>query len=153
MKKIFLFLFLLIPNLVNASDLVINDLNITNGILSLPFDPLNTEYTVTLEEIEYNLDLYYKVDNETTVSVLDNHDLENNSLVTVTISKDDKKLDYHFHILKKENAVNVFNEINEDVINDSFMFKYKAIVIPSISLLLIIIIHKIIFRKHKKKII
>jgi len=154
MKKIFFFLFLLIiPNFVFAKDLVLEELVISNGELSLPFDKLNTEYTVILDNQEFHLDLDYKVSDGITVAVNNNHDLENNSVVNVTLTDNKEVLVYNFHILKEaDDIIPVFNEENSEELN-SFMFKYKIYIIPSICFFLIIIIHKIIFRKHKKKII
>lgn len=154
MKKIFFFLFLLfIPTFVYAEDLVLKDLIIKNGELSLPFEKYNTEYTVTLEETEFNIDFEYKVEDGVTVAINNNHDLENNSVVTLTLAKDENSVNYKFHILKEsEENIPVFNE-NVTEINNNFMYKYKIYIIPSVCFTLILIIYKILFRKHKKKII
>ncbi len=155
MKKIlFILLILLLPNMAYAEDFYLNDLKILNGVLSLPFDSLNTEYTVELAETEFQIDFDYKVSEDVTVSVMDNYDLENDSIVTLILSKDDKKLEYHFHVLKDE-AVSTFHYDleNGSEQTDHFMYKYKLYIIPSVCLFLIIIVHKILFRKHKKKII
>lgn len=154
MKKIFFLLFLLlIPNIVLAKDLVLEELMILNGELSLPFDKMNTEYTVTLDEQEFHLELDYKVGDGITVAVNNNHDLENNSIVTLTITDNESVLEYNFHILKEAEDISpVFNEVEPEEVN-SFMFKYKIYIIPSVCLILIILCHKILFRKHKNQII
>lgn len=154
MKKILFFLFVLFfPNFVLAEDILLKELNINNGELSLPFDSYNTEYTVTLDETEFHLDFLYVVDDNVIVSINNNHDLENNSKVTLTVLKDKELLEYHFHILKPEKEnIAVFKE-QVNVENNSFMFKYKIYIIPAICLILIIICYKILFRKHKKRII
>lgn len=154
MKKIFFFLLLLFtPNFVYAEDLVLKDLIVKNGELSLPFEKYNTEYTVTLEETEFNIDFDYKVEEGVTVAINNNHDLENNSVVTLTLTKDENSVNYKFHVLKEsEENITVFNE-NVAEVNNNFMYRYRIYIIPSICFILILIIYKILFRKHKKKII
>lgn len=154
MKKILFFLFVFFfPVFVNAEDILLEQLEIANGELSLEFEPYNTEYTVTLEETEFHIEFDYKVEEGIVVAINNNHDLENNSIVTLTLSKEGNQLDYHFHILKNEaEDVATFNLETEEV-NNNFMFKYKLYIIPSVCFILIWIIYKILFRKHKKRII
>ena len=154
MKKILFFLFLFFyPTAVAAEDVLLKTLTISNGELSLPFDSYNTEYTVTLEETEFKLDFEYTVDNGIIVSINNNHDLENNSKVTLTVIKEEEKLDYHFYILKEEKQeIAVFKE-QEHIEKEIFMHKYKIYIIPSVCFILILFCYKIIFRKHKKRII
>lgn len=151
MKKIFLFLFLLlIPVNVLAKDLYLNDLEIKNGELSLPFTKYNTEYTITLDKSEYSVDFSYQVDEDITASILDNYDLENNSIVTIKLEYQDEQINYYFHILKEvEDDVIVFKEDDEIVLDDSFMYKYKLYIIPLSCLFLIFLAFKILFHKHK----
>lgn len=154
MKKILFFIvFFLFPIVVDAEDICLKDLVIKNGELSLPFDSYNNQYTVTLEEAEYRLDFDYKVEEGIVVSQFNNHDLENNSIVTLTLSKGEKTVNYTFHILKEvPEIITVFNNVS-DIDNQGFVHKYKIYIIPTVCLMIIIISYKIIFRKHKKKII
>ena len=100
MKKVFFFLiFLFFPSYVFAKDVLLEELQIHNGEISLAFDPYNTEYTVTLEEDVFTLDLDYRVEEGTTVAVNNNFDLANDSVVTIAVTKENKQLDYHLHIL------------------------------------------------------
>lgn len=151
MKKIFFFLFLLfLPNFVSAKDLLLDNLTVKNGELSTTFEPLNTEYTIMLEETEFQIELDYQVEEGITVSLTNNHDLENDSLVTLTLTNEDKKIDYHFHILKNETtSIATFKEepLSE---TQSFMFKYKLYIIPTVCLLLIFLMQRILFHKTKK---
>ena len=154
MKKILFFLLLcFIPNLVYAKDILINELEVLNGELSPYFDKYNTEYTIILENSEFNVDFNYKVEEGIIVSVNNNHDLENDSVVTLTISENEEKLDYNFHILKSINESTIAFSDSVKMEENNFMFKYKLYIIPSICILLIFICYKILFRKHKKKII
>ena len=150
----FLFLFLFLPLTVIASDLKLDELSIKNGELSIPFDPLNNEYTISLEKEEYNVEFDYKVEENIAVFIKDNHDLENNAIVTISLTDEKNVVEYHFQILKEEESVEqtVFQEvIKEQEFN--FMFEYKNYIIPISCLVLIFIVFKILFHKHKKWII
>lgn len=147
----FLFLFLFLPLTVIASDLKLDELSIKNGELSIPFDPLNNEYTISLEKEEYNVEFDYKVEENIAVFIKDNHDLENNAIVTISLTDEKNVVEYHFQILKEEESVEqtVFQEvIKEQEFN--FMFEYKNYIIPISCLVLIFIVFKILFHKHKK---
>lgn len=154
MKKLLLcLLFLFIPIYVEADSLTLEELKVKNGELSLPFDSLNNIYTVTLEKDIYSLEFDYKVDENILVFIENNYDLENNSIVTLNLKKEEESGTYYFHILKEEEeVVNVFNEEQESP-KENIMYAYKIFIIPTICLILIYITYKIIFRKHKKKII
>ncbi len=146
-----LFLFLFLPLTVIASDLKLDELSIKNGELSIPFDPLNNEYTISLEKEEYNVEFDYKVEENIAVFIKDNHDLENNAIVTISLTDEKNVVEYHFQILKEEESVEqtVFQEvIKEQEFN--FMFEYKNYIIPISCLVLIFIVFKILFHKHKK---
>ena len=155
MKKVFFFLiFLFFPSFVFAKDVLLEELQIHNGEISLAFDPYNTEYTVTLEDDVFTLDLDYRVEEGTTVAVNNNFDLANDSVVTISVTKENKQLDYHLHILKIENDMATFATPKKEE-NQNFMFTYKQYIIPACWLVLVIFCYKIIFhkRKSKKKII
>lgn len=153
MKKIaFLFLlFFCIPCVVLASDLKLENLTIKNGSLSIPFDKLNNEYTVILDKEEYQLDLEYEVDNDITVFVKDNHDLMNNSVVTISLTDEKNIVEYHLQILKEEEEVttNVFLEEKPISLETSFMYEYKIYIIPAVCLFMLFLTFKLLFPKKK----
>lgn len=151
-KNIFFLLLCFLPIFVSAKEVLLKEISIENGELSLPFDSYNTEYTVTLGENEYQLQLSYEVEDGVIVSVNNNYDLENDSVVTLIVSREDSHLDYHFHILKEgEESVPTFKETVET--KDGIMSKYKQYIIPLVCSFFVFVLYKIIFRKHKKKII
>lgn len=153
MKKIafFFFLFLFLHLTVWASDLKLEDLSIKNGTLSIPFDPLNNEYTISLEKEEYHVEFDYKVEEGIAVFIKDNHDLENNSLVILSLTDEKNVVEYHFQILKEEEetTTDVFLSEEPIPIKFSFMYEYKIYIIPSVCLLCLFIVFKLLF--HKKK--
>lgn len=151
-KNVFFFLlFLFFPIAVQAKDLVLDELTILNGNLSIPFESLNNEYTVILKEDVEQLELEYKVEEGVTIFIEGNKDLKNNSVVTITLNDEKKTVVYHLQVLKeeKEIAQNVFLEapIPEKT---NFMYEYKNYIIPSTCLLLLFLVFKILFHKHKK---
>ena len=85
-----------------------------------------------------------------TVQVINNYDLENNSIVFLELIRGEEKASYVFHILKEveEEVQTVFNEeVNEPT---PLMYEYKIFVIPVVCFILIFIVYKIVFRHHKK---
>lgn len=161
MKKwsFFLFLFILcFPLFVKAKDLKLESLTIKNGTLSIPFEPLNNEYTVLLDREVEELALEYKVDEKITVLVSNNENLKNNSVVTITLTQEKDTVEYHLQILKEEEEeiASVFLEQKPMPIETNFMFEYKNYIIPAVCFLLILIVFKILFhkkRKNKRKVI
>lgn len=156
LKKILylILIVLILPFHVQADSLYLEELTILNGELSLPFEPLNNEYTVSLAKEEYHIELEYRVSDGINVSVIDNYDLQNDSVVTLLLANDNNKIEYHLHVLKEEEeqTLSTFKEeINE--IDYNFMFKYKMYIIPTVCLCCIFITYKILFKKHKNKII
>ncbi len=152
MKKILLAVLLfLTPIPVFADALNLQDLTISNGEFSLPFDPLVNEYTIMVEKEVYNLEINYQVEEGVTVSIMDNFDLENNDVVTLILNKENKSSEYHLHILKEEEeqTLTTFGEDTPSIQNN-FMVEYKIYIIPAVCLFLILVIHRILFH-HKKK--
>ncbi len=152
MKKIILLLFFIFPSLVYAEDIYLKNLQIKNGELSLPFDKYNTEYTITLDDSTFQVDFNYEVEEGVTVAVNNNQDLENDSMVTLSVIKDKDQLDYHFYILKNSNEVVSSAPVMEPEIKNKFIYENKQYIIPSVCLLLIILCHRLLFHKKKSKI-
>ena len=145
----FLFLVFLIPIQVKAEDLKLNSLSIKNGELSIPFDPLNTSYTILLDKDIEKVDFLYEVENDVSVTIQDNINLQNNSIVTLIIKNASDTVNYTFQILKEEEEIKeVFlEEKPEEKLN--FMYQYKIYIIPAICFILLFLSYKVIFW-HKK---
>ena len=54
---------------------MLEELKILNGELSIEFDPLNSKYTVFLNENDNQLDIEYKLKNDTNIIIEGNHNL------------------------------------------------------------------------------
>ena len=149
MKKLVLFLFLFFPNFVLAQTLKLDDLKVLNGSLSPQFDGLNNYYTISLEKDVMEIVFDYE-EKDYTIQVINNYDLENNSIVFLELTREEEKANYVFHILKEEEEIvqNVFNEeVNEPT---PVMYEYKIFVMRTACFILIFIAYKLIFRHHKK---
>ncbi len=132
-------------------NLEIKKLNIENGQLSIPFDPLINEYTVILDKEVSFLDLNYEVEEGVMVVISSNHDLQNNDVVTIRLEKENKNVEYHLQILKEEvEVLEAFLETPETVEFD-FMREYKIYIIPFSCFFLILVVYKILFHKSRKK--
>ena len=97
-------------------DLVIENIEINNALISPKYDKYNNYYSVTLNEDITQLDFNIKYDESNTkVEIDDNNNLVNNKLVYVTIYdlETNEKNVYIFQIYK-EDATNVINEVNEN---------------------------------------
>ena len=146
----FLFILFLCPINVWAKDLYLDSLEIKNGELSLPFDRYNTQYTVSIAKDINVLDIVYNVSKGIDVEIWDNHDLQNDSMSTISLTEDSNNVKYELHILKEDEEVApVFFEPNNDSQNN-FMYKYKIFIIPPICIFLILLLFKILFLRKKK---
>lgn len=141
-----------LPISVWAANLELEELLVRNGELSIPFDKLNNEYTILLEKDVYHLDLEYKASEGIAVFVKNNENLQNNSVVTLSLTDEKKVVEYHFHILKEEEETteNVFLESTPEV-ETNFMMQYKLYIIPSVCFLLLFLLFKLLFKKRKYK--
>jgi hypothetical protein len=139
-----------IPLNVYAHDLYLDELEINNGEISIPFTKYNNSYTITLASDIYSVEFDYKVSSDILVTINNNYDLENNSIVYITLEDSDCKINYYFHILKDSEEESLVFLEDQEVIDEGFMFKYKIYVIPISCLILIFICYKIIYRKSKK---
>ena len=123
MKKIafLIVVFLYFPVSVKASDLVLEDLKIKNGTLSIP------------------LDLEYKTKEGIEVFVNDNYDLANNSVVTLLLKDEKNSVEYHLQVYKEEEekTISTFLENPQVSLETNFMFEYKNYIIPITCLFLL----------------
>ncbi len=141
--------------MVLANDVFLEDLQVLNGELSPTFTKMNNKYTIELETGEEEVLFKYTVNDGISVSVQNNSNLKDNSIVTIDLIQNNVVVvSYEFNILMETNTTSVFNEIkNEEVEvgNIEFMQKHKNIIIPISAALLIALSFKIIFFGIKKK--
>lgn len=154
MKKILFLIFIFLFNLgiVNAKeDIIIKNLEITNGVLSPSFDKYNNYYSVEIEEgtsaLECNV-TYNSEDYELTV--LNNEKLEENKLIYMTVVDKDTN-EQNTYILKTyiTEDLETFDEENN---NQSLEIKKTddtnyAPMVGTICFLLIIFVYYVIFLK------
>lgn len=130
------------------------NLKILNGEISLEFDPLNSKYTVFIDNDVTELELTYDLQEGANVTINGNYNLENNSDVIINVSKDAQNVSYFFKIYKKDvekaNA-SVNDMINLEVHSTSDFFEYAGPVIASTCFLLILFLFVFLFHKRKNK--
>ena len=81
-------------------DLIIEDLLITNGVLSPGFDKYNNYYSVTIDEDTKELDMSYIFDEDKyEVNIANNYNLVENQFIYVTVL-DKENEDKNTYILK-----------------------------------------------------
>ena len=107
MKKIFLFLFLLIPLNVFASSL--EDIEILNGSISQTFTSDNNYYSVDLDRGENKLKYNYKLKDENS----NIKEVCEGNLTKLVISTPSEGIEeYYFYLNIKEDK-EVFHEVNQ----------------------------------------
>ncbi len=77
---------------------MLEELKILNGELSINFDPLNSKYTVFLNENENKLDIEYKLKSDTNVTIEGNYNLADGSIVIISVTDGKKTIDYYFNV-------------------------------------------------------
>lgn len=128
-----------------------NELIINNGTINNQFDKYINTYTVTIEEDISYLDFHYELENPySTIIIRNNDNLDNGSIVTITICNETntKCSDYDF-IINKEKVMNTI------MVNDQYDLSINKTIhietiIGSIIFLIILFIFRILFL-HKNK--
>lgn len=132
---------------------MLEELNILNGEMSLKFDPLNTKYTVFLDNNDKELNLEYKLKEGTNIIIEGNYNLDNGSVVVLTISDNEESVNYVFNVYVKEDrevSKSDTNLVELEIDSQKEISEYAGPGIASICFLLIMFLFVFLF--HKKKI-
>lgn len=126
-------------------------LEILNGELSPKYDKYNNIYTVNISSEVKNLDLKYKINENKTVNVYGNVDLEEGkNKVLIAISGNDE-IEYITLIVNKEKTTLVLNAIDNasglTISNDSSIPSYAPFLIGISCFMVIILLYLVMFRK------
>ncbi len=130
---------------------MLKDLQILNGEMPLPFNSLNTIYTITVKDTETSLNIDYKIDSSDNISIFGNNLTEELNEVVITVYNDTDMMSYYLYVYKEkslETATDktVFNslEINKEAL--------PSFVIPSIAsacFVVILLFFTLLFKKKK----
>lgn len=128
-------------------------LEILNGELSPKYDKYNDIYTVNISSEVKRLDLKYKINENKTVNVYGNVDLEEGkNKVLIAISGNDE-IEYITLIVNKEKTTLVLNAIDNTsgltISNDSSIPSYAQFLIGISCFMVIILLYLVMFRKNK----
>lgn len=132
---------------------MLEELNILNGKMSLSFDPLNSKYTVFLNENEDRLDIEYKLKAGALIVIDGNYNLKDGSNVIISVSDNKKTENYQLNVYinKSIEAGNVSpNSVDLEINDNKAISEYAGPGIASICFILILFLFVILF--HKKKI-
>lgn len=132
---------------------MLEELNILNGKMSLSFDPLNSKYTVFLNENEDRLDIEYKLKAGVFIVIDGNYNLKDGSNVIISVSDNKKTENYQLNVYinKSVEVGNISpNSVDLEINDNKVISEYAGPGIASICFILILFLFVILF--HKKKI-
>ncbi len=114
MIRWFLILFLLFPQLVKAETIYLEEFEVLNGTLSIPYKKTNNLYTIYLESDATKVEVNYKVSDPEALVTIQNAEYKENeeNKMTIEITKEKEKATYTFYLEKQEEA-QVFKETIE----------------------------------------
>ncbi|MBE6154149.1 MAG: hypothetical protein E7163_01040 [Firmicutes bacterium] len=132
---------------------MLKNLEILNGELSLKFDPLNTKYTVFVNNDETDLKLKYQKEESDNILIQGNELVDNYNEVVITVFNAEESMSYYLYVYKNDESVinienNYFNKLETDVNEE--ISSYAVPVISCICFLIIIIVFVILFHKKQK---
>ena len=129
---------------------MLKDLEILNGEMSLKFDPLNTIYTITLNDDANNLEFNYDIGANDTLNVYGNNLEEGLNEVVLTVYNKKEQTSYYLYVLKKEPSL--VNNIEDTKVNLEITPKtintYAAPLIGVSCFLFILLFFTLLFRKN-----
>ena len=159
LKKIVLFLLLLILPLKVSASSYIQDFQVKNGTLTIPFNEKNNLYTIKLEENAQEVLFEYCLENEQSkVEIIGNNyknQEENVMILKVIDEENNDSQSYTFYLEKEEDksVIAIPNDTLNNIENTKEIPYLKEIVI-GICLALIVTLFKILiinfFKKSKK---
>lgn len=134
MKKIIILIsLLLISNVIYADDLTpyLTSLQVMNGINTIPFNQMNTLYTINVLGDVESLDLSYSLlYPETSVEVIGNSDFHDGvNDVFIKLNNNDLEMTYHLLVNRYSDSEMVFNPVKNDEFKEIKYLKYYCIVL------------------------
>lgn len=133
---------------------MLEELKVLNGELSIDFNSLNSKYTVFLNENENKLDIEYKLKSDTNITIEGNYNLEDGSIVIISVTDGKETMDYYFNVY-----INKTEEVNKSIVNGTLLevdskkeaSEYVGPGIASLCFLLILFLFVFLFHKRKIK--
>ncbi len=131
---------------------MIKDLNISNALLDIDFNEYIYEYTVSTKEDIDHLDFIYTLKEGVSINI-DNNNLNDNNIVTMTVYNDEDIKIYTFYVNKElTNTVSKIDDLKDNLDIPKNELPLLKIQILTISIFIIIIgIFSILFPSKKSK--
>ncbi len=132
---------------------MLEELNILNGELSINFDSLNSKYTVFLKENENKLDIEYKLKGNTNITIENNNNLVNGSIVIISVTDGKETVNYYLNVY-----INKTEEVTKSIVNGTLLevnskkeiSEYAGPGIACLCFLLILFLFVFLFHKKVK---
>lgn len=125
---------------------MIKTLDILNGNINEVFNPDIYEYEVSVDSSVSTLIFSYDIDSDYNVTIYGNDELtDGENHVYFEVSDEESVVTYTF-LVNKEVTNSVFS-YKEEVQDDSYFYKHKEVIISIISLVIIVLLFILIFRK------
>jgi len=133
---------------------MLEKLKILNGELSIEFDPLNSKYTVFLNENDNQLDIEYKLKSDTNITIEGNYNLVDGSIVIINVTDGKRTIDYYFNVY-----ISKTEEVNKSIVNGTILevdskkeiSEYAGPGIACLCFVLILFLFVFLFHKRKAK--
>lgn len=134
---------------------MLKKLEVLNGELSLKFDPLNTIYTVNVNDDVMELQFDYETHDNDNVLIIGNNLQNSVNEVIVRVNSNEEIIDYHFTVYKNDKVVSndmTYLESLEIKSNKNELPSYVGPLVGVICFLLIVIMFTLLFKKSKIKV-
>jgi len=131
---------------------MLQELKILNGKISLKFDPLNTKYTIIMNNNDNYLDMEYKIADTDKITIIGNDLINDYNEVIITVYNESESMNYYLYVYKEETtqvSTNINNLIGGESIIKEEVSEYAVPLISSICFLVITLLFAILFRKKK----
>lgn len=132
---------------------MLQELEILNGELSMNFDPLNTKYTIMVNNEQNTLEMKYKLKEDTNITITGNILNEAKNEIVLTVYNDTESMSYYLTVYKEETTTANSNiDLKEEIvlIEKESLPNYVAPLIASICFLIILLLFTLLFKKRKK---
>lgn len=131
---------------------MLKKLTILNGNMSLDFDPLNTLYTITLNEGAEELEFEVEASEEDHISIFKKENVEDIKEIVITVYNDEEMQSYYLTVYPATitTAITDSGLKNLEIKKEDGPPEYALPVIATICFLTILLFFTLLFKKSKK---
>lgn len=133
---------------------LLQDLKVINGELSIPFNPYNMHYTVSLTDSSVtSLEFQYELKEDAQIEILNNNLNNDKTEILVKVFNDDESYTYYITVYKEESQDVSYYDHLVKRLESSTQKEVPKYAVPLISVscfLLILLFFTLLFKKKKK---